>query len=84
MVMQVLYCCLGVINSCLILFGCLSYFLFYSQQVLSPRRDIGIYQSSKARRKKQKDLERQREMEKEYAVEVNTDETRDPAAFVSS
>ncbi|XP_022082641.1 lysine-specific demethylase 5A-like [Acanthaster planci] len=52
-------------------------------EVLSPRRDIGIYQSSKARKKKQKDLERQREMEKEYAVEVNTDETRDPAAFVA-
>ncbi|XP_038061639.1 lysine-specific demethylase 5A-like isoform X2 [Patiria miniata] len=52
-------------------------------EVLSPRRDIGIYQSTKARRKKQKDLERLREMEKEYAVEVNTDEIRDPAAFVA-
>ncbi|XP_033647980.1 lysine-specific demethylase 5A-like isoform X1 [Asterias rubens] len=53
-------------------------------EVLSSRRDIGIYQSSKARRKKQKDLERLREIEKEYAVDVDPNETRDPAVFVAA
>ncbi len=52
-------------------------------EVLSPRKDIGVIQTGKARRKKQKDLEKQREMEKEYAVDVDPDETRDPSAFVS-
>ena len=52
--------------------------------MLSPRKDIGIVQTGKARRKKQKDLEKQREMEKEFAVDVDPDETRDPSAFVST
>lgn len=57
-------------------------------EVLSPRADIGQYLSGKARRKKQKDMERMKEQEKEYATDVDIDSStsgsRDPATFVST
>nr|XP_054751747.1 lysine-specific demethylase 5A-like isoform X1 [Lytechinus pictus] len=57
-------------------------------EVLSPRTDIGQYLSGKARRKKQKDLERLKEQEKEYATDVDigssTSGSRDPVTFMAS
>ncbi|XP_030827948.1 lysine-specific demethylase 5A isoform X2 [Strongylocentrotus purpuratus] len=57
-------------------------------EVLSPRADIGQYLSGKARRKKQKDMERLKEQEKEYATDVDIDSStsgsRDPATFMAS
>ncbi|XP_071492108.1 lysine-specific demethylase 5A-like [Diadema antillarum] len=57
-------------------------------EVLSPRTDVGQYLSGKARRKKQKDMERMKEQEKEYATDVDVGSSsstcRDPEVLVAS
>ncbi|XP_058842465.1 lysine-specific demethylase 5A isoform X3 [Acipenser ruthenus] len=56
-------------------------------QVLSPRQDIGVYGSSKSKRKRAKELlekERDLEMESLSDLEEGTEEARDPAAVVAA
>lgn len=52
---------------------------------MSPRQDIGVYGSSKSKRKRAKELlekERDLEMESLSDLEEGTEEARDPAAVV--
>ena len=55
------------------------------KQVLSPRQDIGIYNSGKNKKKKAKDSAQSgKEGDNNNIIDVKTEgETRDPAAIVS-
>ncbi|XP_071961642.1 lysine-specific demethylase 5A-like [Antedon mediterranea] len=52
-------------------------------EVLMPRTDIGNLQSNKSRKKKLKEMEKQRETERDSIVEGKSEESRDPAVFVA-
>ena len=50
--------------------------------MLSPRQDIGLYSSSKNRRKKAKEMHAKEEKESHIVTEVKVEDQRDPAAMV--
>lgn len=52
-------------------------------QVLSPRLDIGVYNSGKNRKKKTKELEKSSHDGENSQPEVKSEDTYDPATIVS-